>query len=147
MSLLITFMAIHSLWKTQVGCDSDVFWMVRSHRHAAVSETVWYGGFPRHKLHLLRLQCSHFVCTSRLSARLLINIDVYSLIYSITYSTTGRAFSALILLVGWKEGRASGLWKTEWWWSWHGICLEWVADLCMAQLMPLPPTAPSFSKI
>jgi len=42
------------------------------------------------------------------------------------------AFSALTLLVGWQEGRASGLQKTEWWGAGMVICLEQGADLHMA---------------
>jgi len=42
--------------------------------------------------------------------------------------------------VGWAAGRASGLYKTEWWGTGMVICLEQGADLHMAQLMPLPLT-------
>jgi len=49
--------------------------------------------------------------------------------------------------VGWTAGRASGLQKTEWWGAGMVICLEWCADLHMAQLMPLPLTVSCFSKI
>ena len=42
--------------------------------------------------------------------------------------------------VGWVAGRASGLYKTEWWGAGVVICLERGADLHMAQLMPLPLT-------
>ena len=49
--------------------------------------------------------------------------------------------------VGWVAGKASGLWKTEWWGAGVVICLEWGADLHMAQLMPLPLTVSCFSKI
>ena len=45
--------------------------------------------------------------------------------------------------VGWVTGRASGLWKT----SGGVVCLEWGADLHMAQLMPLPLTVSCSSKI
>ena len=37
--------------------------------------------------------------------------------------------------------------KTEWWGAGVVICLEWGADLHMAQLMPLPLTLSCFSKI
>ena len=37
--------------------------------------------------------------------------------------------------------------KTEWWGAGAVICLEWDADLHMAQLMPLPLTVSYFSKI
>jgi len=37
--------------------------------------------------------------------------------------------------------------KTEWWGAGMVICLEWVADLHMSQLMPLPLTVSCFSKI
>ena len=49
--------------------------------------------------------------------------------------------------VGWAAGRASGLYKTEWWGAGMVIYLEWGADLHMAQLMPLPLTVSCFSKI
>jgi len=49
--------------------------------------------------------------------------------------------------VGWAAGRASGLWKTEWWGAGMVICLKWVADLHMAQLMPLLLTISCYSKI
>jgi len=44
-------------------------------------------------------------------------------------------------------GRASGLQKTEWWGTGMVICLERVADLYMAQMMPVPLTVSGFSKI
>ena len=56
------------------------------------------------------------------------------------------AFSALTLLVGQQEGHPACK-KTEWWGAGVVICLEWGADLHMAQLMPLPLTVPCFSKI
>ena len=37
--------------------------------------------------------------------------------------------------------------KTEWWGAGMVVCLEWGADLHMAQLMPLPLTVSCFSKI
>jgi len=49
--------------------------------------------------------------------------------------------------VGWAAGRASGLYKTEWWGAGVVICLERGADLHMAQLMPLPLIVYCFSKI
>ena len=49
--------------------------------------------------------------------------------------------------VGWVAGKASSLQKTEWWGAGVDICLEQVADLHMAQLMPLPFTVSRFSKI
>ena len=49
--------------------------------------------------------------------------------------------------VGWAAGRASGLYKTEWWGAGMVICLERGADLHTAQLMPLPLTVSCFSKI
>jgi len=48
---------------------------------------------------------------------------------------------------GWATGRASGLYKTEWWGAGMVISLERGADLHMAQLMPLPLTVTCFSKI
>jgi len=44
-------------------------------------------------------------------------------------------------------GRASGLYKTEWWGAGVVICLERGADLHTAQLMPLPLTISCSSKI
>ena len=55
-------------------------------------------------------------------------------------------FSALTLLVG----RQEGIWpvkKMEWWGAGMVICLERVADLHTAQLIPLPLTVSCFSKI
>ena len=49
--------------------------------------------------------------------------------------------------VGWAAGRASGLYRTEWWGVGVAICLEQGADLHVAQLMPLPLTVSCFSKI
>jgi len=49
--------------------------------------------------------------------------------------------------VGWAAGRASGLYKTEWWGVVVVICLERGAGLHTAQLMPLPLTVSCFSKI
>jgi len=54
------------------------------------------------------------------------------------------AFSALTLLVGWQEGHPAC--KNLNGRCWH-ICSERGADLHVAQLMPLPPTVSSFSKI
>ena len=48
---------------------------------------------------------------------------------------------------GWAAGRASGLWKSEWWGSGMVISLRKGADLHMAQLMPVPLTFSCFSKI
>jgi len=56
------------------------------------------------------------------------------------------AFSALTLLVGRQEGHPACK-KTEWWGAGMVICLERVADLHMAKLMPLPLTVSCFSKI
>jgi len=47
--------------------------------------------------------------------------------------------------VGWAAGRASGLYKTEWWGAGVVICLERGADLHVAQLMPVPLTVTCFS--
>jgi len=63
-----------------------------------------------------------------------------------------RAVSGLYFLqcfgaVGWAAGRASGLYKTEWWGAGVVICLELSADLHMAQLIPLSLTVSCFSKI
>jgi len=61
-------------------------------------------------------------------------------INQLTYS------SAFTLLVGRQEGHPACK-KTEWWGAGMVICLERVADLHMAQLMPLPLTVSCFSKI
>jgi len=51
-----------------------------------------------------------------------------------------------MLLVGRQEGHPACK-KTEWWGAGMVICLEQVAHLHMAQLMPLPLTVSCFSKI
>jgi len=51
-----------------------------------------------------------------------------------------------MLLIGWQEGHPACK-ETEWWGAGMVICLERVADLHMAQLMPLPLTFSCFSKI
>jgi len=56
------------------------------------------------------------------------------------------AFSALTLLVGRQEGHPACK-RTEWWGSGVVVCLEQVAHLHMAQLMPLPLSVSCFSKI
>ena len=56
------------------------------------------------------------------------------------------AFRALMLLVGRQEGHPACK-KAEWWGAGMVICLERGADLHMAQLMPLPLTVSSFSKV
>ena len=56
------------------------------------------------------------------------------------------AFSALTLLV-WRQEWHPAYKKLEWWAAGLVICLEQVADLHMAQLMPLPLTVSCFSKI
>jgi len=56
------------------------------------------------------------------------------------------AFSALTLLVGQQEGHPACK-KTELWCAGVVICLERIADLHMAELMPLPVTISCFSKI
>ena len=48
--------------------------------------------------------------------------------------------------VGWVAGRASVLYKPEWWGAGMVICLGRGADLHMAQLMPLPLTISCSSK-
>jgi len=51
-----------------------------------------------------------------------------------------------MLLVGWQDGHPDRK-KLEWWGAGVVICLEQVADLHTAQLMPLPLTVSCFSKI
>jgi len=65
--------------------------------------------------------------------------------YSFAF-TTFSAFSALTLLVGRQDGHLACK-KTECWGAGMVISLERVADLHMAQLMPLPLTVSCFSKI
>ena len=54
-------------------------------------------------------------------------------------------FSALTLLIGQQEGHPAC--KNEWWGAGVVICLEWGADLHMAQLTPAPLTVFCISKI
>jgi len=65
---------------------------------------------------------------------------------SVNFFVYWSAFSALTLLVGWQEGHPACT-KLEWWGTGMVSCLEWDADLHMAQLMPLPLTVSYFSKI
>jgi len=59
-----------------------------------------------------------------------------------------RCFLPLVLWHCWLGSRKGiRLAKTEWWGAGVVICLEWGADLHMAQLMPLPLTVSCFSKI
>ena len=53
---------------------------------------------------------------------------------------------SVTLLVGWQEGHPACK-KLEWWGAGMVICLEWGADLHMAQLIPLQLTVSCFSKI
>jgi len=57
------------------------------------------------------------------------------------------AFSECFDAVGWAAGRAIRPVKTEWWGAGMVICLEQGADLHTAQLMSLPFTVSSFTKI
>ena len=75
---------------------------------------------------LVAWQEGHLVCKS-----------LYCLLLKVIYQNC--AFSALTLLVGRQEGHPACK-KTEWWGAGVVICLEWGADLHMAQLMPLPLT-------
>jgi len=68
--------------------------------------------------------------------------DFFVLLFSFSFF----AFSALTLLVGQQEGHPACK-KLEWWDASVVICLEQGADLHLAQLMPLPLTVSSFSKI
>jgi len=56
------------------------------------------------------------------------------------------ALSAFKQLVGQQE-RHMACKKTEWWGAGVVVCLRRGADLCMAQLMPLPLTISCSSKI
>ena len=64
----------------------------------------------------------------------------------LTANAKRLVFSASTLLVGRQEGHPACK-KTEWWGAGMVICLERDADLHMAQLMPMPLTVSSFSKI
>ena len=57
-----------------------------------------------------------------------------------------RAHLSSVLWCCWLGSR-KGCKKTEWWGAGVFVCLERGADLHMAQLMPLPLTVSSFSKI
>jgi len=50
-------------------------------------------------------------------------------------------------ILGWVAGRHPACKKTEWCGAGTGICLGQGADMHMAQLMSLPPTASCFSEI
>jgi len=67
-------------------------------------------------------------------------------IWTIVSATDLYALRALTLLAGRHKGHAACK-KTEWWSAGMVISLERDADLHMAQLMPLPLTVSSFSKI
>ena len=68
---------------------------------------------------------------------LTVYIFIYLYVYLFMYvNSSSFAFSALTLLVGWREGHPACK-KTEWWGTGVVICLERDADLHMAQLMPL----------
>jgi len=58
-----------------------------------------------------------------------------------------RTFLQCFDAVGWAAGRASSLYKTEWWGAGMVICLERGADLHTPQLMLLPLTVSCFNKI
>jgi len=60
---------------------------------------------------------------------------------------TSCAFSALMLLVGRQEGHPACKKLSSEVLAWLSRCLEWGADLHMAQLMPLPLTISCSSKI
>ena len=86
----------------------------------------------RHECHIV------IVCpVGRLYAE--INLYCFLLLFCY-YSFVHYSFSALTLLVGQQEGHPACK-KTEWWGAGMVICLEWCADVHMAQLMPLPFTA------
>ena len=61
---------------------------------------------------------------------------LHSIANKCTYVLLLNAFSALTLLVGRQEGHPDC--KKLWWGAGMVICLQRGADLCMAQLMPLP---------
>jgi len=69
--------------------------------------------------------------------------DLYWLIFTLTGSicSQSKVFCRSALLCRFNIP------KTEWWGAGVVICLEWRADLHMAQLMPLPLTVSCFNKI
>jgi len=101
----------------------------------------------RYRLHSFLVHISSF---SSAFTRI-VPVTIFATISSFLYINTlphfeHYAFSALTLLVGRQEGHLACK-KTEWWGAGMVICLEWGADLHMAQLMPLPLTVSCFSKI
>jgi len=113
-----------------------ISWHLRCRRgHACGTREVWR----------LPVQQCHEHCSGRYVGRLCLQ-RFASYRFQLLVSWELVAFSALTLLVG-VAGRASGLYKTEWWVAGMVICLEWGADLHTAQLMPLPLTVCCFIKI
>ena len=74
-------------------------------------------------------------------------ISYYGIFYALVLVIikTSVAFSALTLLVWRQEGHPAC--KKQRWGTGMVVCLEWGADLHMAQLMPLPLTVSCSSKI
>ena len=112
----------------------SVRWAVPHTRVPKSTETQHVHLFAFHPVWAARLLCAPV-------PRLIFQCYINSLLYIILF-----AFSALTLLVGRQEGHPACK-KTEWWGAGVVICLEWDADLHMAQLMPLPLTVSCFSKI
>jgi len=85
--------------------------------------------------------CTYDLCTTfTVSALAELRLSLQCIAFNVV------AFSSLTLLVGRQEGHPACK-KTEWWGAGVVICLERVADLHTAQLMPLPLTVSCFSEI
>jgi len=75
-----------------------------------------------------------------------LSTNIYTYFQTAFPAFSAFASSALTLLVGRQEGHPACK-KTEWWGAGVVVSLDQGADLHMAQLMPLPLTVSSFSKI
>jgi len=89
-----------------------------------------------------RVRCLVFL-THDVGAIFTVRVEYFSTLDNVIYSDSVALFT---LLVGRQEGHLACK-KTEWYGAGIVICLEWGADLHMAQLMPLPLTVSCFSKI
>jgi len=121
--------------------DSDWQWHQLGHMQICTSlQTNNHASTPP----LSFLQAGCLFCRPTNSVFIVVNKSLHNWLLYLAFSAF--AFSALTLLVGQQEGHPACK-KTEWWGAGVVICLEQVADLHMAQLMPLPLTVSCFSKI
>ena len=76
-------------------------------------------------------------------------LTIYVFIYLLAYlCMLVVVFLPSVLWRCWLGGRkVTRPVKTEWWGAGMVFCLEWFADMHMAQLMPLPVTVSCYSKI